>query len=68
MKIEVICPRGHRIPDQCEGTLVFSPLGDDFLNVDLQCFKCGLGWQMSLRLFTCEERSLRSDEVTSESL
>jgi len=64
MKIEVICPKGHRIPEDCEGTLLFSPLGDDLLHVDLQCFKCGLGWQMSLKLFTCEERNLREGDVS----
>ena len=38
MKTEVICPRGHRIPDDAEGVLSFSMLADERLNVSIECY------------------------------
>jgi hypothetical protein len=58
VKIEVVCPRGHRIPDDAEGVVSFSMLADERLNVSIECYRCGRRWEMSLRLFTCTERKL----------
>lgn len=63
MKIEVVCPRGHKIPKEAEGFVCFSPLGDERLNVRIECFKCGLRWEMSLRLFTCTEERLEGGNI-----
>ena len=63
MKIEVVCPRGHRIREQNEGFISFSPLGTERLNVRVECSECGLQWDMSLRLFTCEEKKIPGYEL-----
>jgi hypothetical protein len=64
MKIEVVCPRGHKIPEESEGLLCFSPLGAERLNVYVECYKCGLRWEMSLRLFTCTENKISRNHVS----
>ncbi|NQT82540.1 hypothetical protein HQ563_05930 [bacterium] len=66
MKVEVICPNGHKIPDESEGSLSFSPLGTDRLIVEVECFKCGLEWGMSLKLFTCDKRKLSGGDGNSD--
>lgn len=63
MKMEVICPRGHSIPDNAEGSVSFSLLADERLNVSIECYECGRRWDLSLRLFTCTENKL-SGNVT----
>jgi len=68
MKIEVVCPRGHQIPGESEGLISFSPLGGERLNVYVECFKCGLRWEMSLRLFTCTEKKLVRDDISVDLL
>lgn len=69
MKMEVICPRGHRIPDNAEGSVSFSLLADERLNVSIECYECGRRWDLSLRLFTCTENKLSGDvTLNSQSL
>jgi hypothetical protein len=65
MKMEVICPRGHRIPEDAEGVISFSMLADERLNVSIECYRCGRRWEMSLRLFTWTERKLSESILPS---
>jgi len=64
MNIEVVCPRGHRIREESDGCLTLSPFEDERLDVELECWKCGLAWEMSLRLFTCDRRKLGGPDLT----
>jgi hypothetical protein len=68
MEFELVCPRGHRIPDESEGSLSLSPLGDERLNISIDCYKCGLRWEMSVRLFTCDEKRLGGGSLILRSL
>ena len=64
MEVELVCPRGHQIRRQSEGFISFSPLGNERLNVRVECFECGKEWNMSLRLFTCTEKKLAENSLS----